>query len=342
MRKATVLLMALSVVTVMTTGAFGWGFGTHAYVASEIGKRGGDPNLMEVYGATLPDLFNYAFDADCDFDALYAVTHDDNFLEVFDTKNRGLEKWIAKGLVMHNQPFGIDHTAHIQSQTLGDTPEDPVSGYVNVKAEALNTYLMSAWLSSPAGAPIYPLQVVLMSMGMTPDADMVHQLYHTIIEYSADLMLIQAAPWVGPTLAGSADFWNYSEPFPLVLADAFADDVDDACGNGIGEPETFIQVAEIYHRNVVLLEAGLLSITDPGEVLLATSDHLATFGMGYLGISYDPEDPVSQGVHDQFAALSYGYMYIAMNSFLDDYFTELEATVSFVKQNMIDNGVIKK
>jgi hypothetical protein len=297
---------------------------------------------MEVYGATLPDLFNYAFDADCDFDALYAVTHDDNFLEVFDTKNRGLEKWIAKGLVMHNQPFGIDHTAHIQSRTLGDTQEDPVSGYVNVKAEAMNTDLMSAWLSSPSGAPIYPLQVVLIGMGMTPDADTVNQLYHTVIEYSADLLLIQSYPWVGPTLADSADFWNYGEPFPLVLTDAFVDDVDEACGPGIGDPETFLQVAEIYHRNVVLLEAGLLSITDPGEALLATSDHLATFGMGYLGISYDPEDPVSQGIHEQFAALSYGYLYIAMNSFLDEYFTELDASVELVRQNMVDYGIIKK
>ncbi|MDF1536794.1 MAG: hypothetical protein P1S46_09920 [bacterium] len=332
MRRAVVSTVVFGAAVMVAATAFGWGFGTHAYVAGEIGKRGGDPNLNEVYGSTLPDLFNYAFEADCDYDALYAVTHDTDFMDVYDTKNRGLEKWIAAGVVMHNQPFGIDHTAHIMSAVNGWP-----GGYVNLKAEVMNAYLIS-----PGIPGVYPLQDVLLSMGIVPDPDTVHQLYHTIIEYSADLLLKEAAPWVGPTLLASANFWSYDEPFPLVLADAFANEVAGVCGPGIGDPEVFIATTEIFHRNVVTNEALLLTIADPGEALWATALHLATFGMGYLGMPYDPTDPYSQAIHDQFAALSSGYMQVAMGYFLGDYFAELDATVDLVQQNMVDYGVIRK
>ncbi len=324
--------MALSVVAVMTTGAFGWGFGTHAYVASEIGKRGGDPNLQEVYGATLPDLFNYAFGVECDYDYLFSLTHDTDFMDVYETKNKGLEKWLAAGLVMHNQSFGIDYSAHIQS-ALNGWP----GGYVNVKAQALNEFLLS-----PYNPGVPPLQGVLVSMGMDPDPVIISQLYHTIIEYSADLLLKEAVPGIGPTLYTAANFWSHDEPFPLVLVDAFADEVSGGCGVTMDQAAEFLTQAELGHRQVVTYEASLLSIPDPGQALMATASHLATFGIGYLGLPYEPGTPEYEYIHTQFAQLSAGYIQMAMGYFLDDYFEELEATVELVRENMVENGVIKK
>ena len=331
MRKATVILVALLVVAMSTTGAFGWGFGTHAYIASEIGKRGGDPNLQEVYGATLPDLFNYAFSLECDYDYLFSLTHDTNFMDVYETKNRGLEKWIAAGVVMHNQEFGIDHTAHVESALAGWP-----GGYVNVKAQALNDFLIS-----PGVPGLPPLQGVLMSMGMPPDPVIVNQLYHTIIEYSADMLLKQAYPEVGPTLFAAANFMP-DDQFPVVLVDAFADDVSGGCGISMDQAIEFLTVTEMSHRQVVTFEASLLSITDSAQALQSTASHLAAFGIGYLGLPYVPGTPEYNAVHEQFAQLSAGYMQVAMGYFLDDYFEELEATVILVRQNMVDNGIIKK
>jgi hypothetical protein len=337
MRKVTVLLAAILVVVLSTTVAFGWGFGTHAYIASEIGKRGGDPNLMEVYGATLPDMFNYAFEAGCDTDALFDMTHvDENYLAVYDSKNRGLEKWVAAGLVMHNQEFGIDHTAHVLSAVGSWT-----GGYVNVKADAMDTALMEAWIASPSGAMIYPLQVAMVGMGIEPDPETVHSLYHVIIEYSADLLLKQAVPDVGPTLYAAATFYP-AKQYPLVMVDAFVDDVSEICGISAGDAAAFLTSTEMAHRQVVTYEAELLSITNSMEALLLTADHLATVGMGFLGIPYVPTDPYSQAMHDQFAQLGAGYIQIAMGYFLDDYFEEAAATVDLVEQNMVDYGIIKK
>ena len=332
MRKVIVLLTVLTTVVLMTTMAFGWGFGTHAYIASEIGKRGGDPNLMEVYGATLPDLFNYAFDVECNYDDLYALIHDTDFMDVFETKNKGLEKWLAKGLVMHNQPFGMDHTAHILS-AVNQWP----GGYVNVKAGAMNAYLID-----PGIPGVYPLQAVLAGMGIEPDPDTVHSLYHTIIEYSADLLLKEAVPEVGPTLFAAANFWPYDEQFPLVLVDAFADEVSGGCGISMGQAADLLTQAELGHRQVVTYEASLLSIQDPAQALDATASHLATVGIGYLGLPYEPGTPMYEYIHAQFTQLSWGYLQVAMGYFLDDYFEELEATVELVRENMVDNGVIKK
>lgn len=336
MRKSALVSTVLVTVALTASTAFGWGFGTHAYIASELGKRSGDPNLMEVYGSTLPDMFNFAFDSICDFDYLYTMTHDNDFLDVYDTKNKGLEKWVAAGLVMHNQQFGMDYTAHIMSAA-----EEWPGGYVNYKAYAMEAFLTNAWADSPSGAPIYPLEVVLAGMGMPPDPDTVHELYHTIIEYAADLLLKQAVPDVGPTLYAAATFYP-ARQYPLVMVEAFTDDVSGDCGVSVEEAEVFLTSTEMAHRQVVAYEAWLLSITGSTEALLATADHLATVGMGYLGIPYDPSDTYSQGIHDQFAQLSAGYMQVAMAYFLDDYFEELAATVELVEQNMIDYGIIKK
>jgi hypothetical protein len=56
-----VIICSLLLLVLVPTLAFPWGQATHAYFAKELGQ--GMLNSQEIYGATVPDLFNLNFDS---------------------------------------------------------------------------------------------------------------------------------------------------------------------------------------------------------------------------------------------------------------------------------------
>lgn len=226
MKRATVItLTAVTAVLLTAVSAFAWGFAVHTYVADRIGKPDGDPNLNEVYGATLPDLFNYAFamppglfEPTCSAGTLFAITHTTNYFDVVDQKNRGLGKSLAVGFASHNQTSGADHTAHESAAGAGPP------GYVIDKA-----YTLQGLLESVQPSPDFPPPLSAVLPGITQEE--AHQLYHSVVEYSVDLLMAQQAPEVGTLMIAGASFWPTGY-LPPLLTGAFADDVAASCFYG--------------------------------------------------------------------------------------------------------------
>ena len=62
MKKLIYFIFLFLVMQIFPDKAFGWGVGTHAYFAEELGTHYGIENLpMIAYGAMAPDMFNLKF-----------------------------------------------------------------------------------------------------------------------------------------------------------------------------------------------------------------------------------------------------------------------------------------
>ena len=331
MKRLTIVTLATVATVLLTTAsAFAWGFAVHAYVADQIGKRNGDPNVNEVYGATLPDLFNYAFampptifDSSCDQDTLFTITHVTNYGDVIERKNRGLEKRLATGFYSHNQFGGADLTAH-EDSALAGTP-----GYVIEKAYALQFMLENA----PPGTLPPPLGAVLPGISQEDS----HQLYHSVVEYAVDLLVREQAPEVGPLLMAGASFWPAGY-FPPILTDAFADDVAPCFDGDVNTAAAYISAVEMAHRQGIMEEGFILTLPAE-EARYNTASRLAVLAILYLGYSIDPAD-LNYMDPAPLIQLADVYLQVGM-SLCQDYFYEVEATVDMVWDDMADAGIIK-
>ena len=106
--------------------AFAWGGATHAYFARELGQ--GMLNSQEIYGATVPDLFNLMLDLPY-YDYLADQTHYQYAQIKTRARRMGLDAF-AFGFVSHNEGWGADYTAHRRGRTTR-------GGYVITKSESL-------------------------------------------------------------------------------------------------------------------------------------------------------------------------------------------------------------
>ena len=331
-RLKIVTLATVAAVLLTTASAFAWGFAVHAYVADQIGKQDGDPNINEIYGSTLPDLFNYAFamppglfEPTCDSETLFAITHTANFTGVVEQKNTGLAKRLAVGFYSHNQVGGADFTAHENSAVAG------TSGYVIEKAHTLQNMLESA----PPEVLPPPLSAVLPGISQEDS----HQLYHSVVEYSVDLLLKEHVPEVGPLMMDGASFWSVGY-LPPVLTDAFTDDVADSCFDGDPlQAAAYISLVEMVHRQGVFDEGSILTLP-PEQARYYTAKRLAVLAIMYLGYSLDPND-INYMNPEPLTELAEAYLQVGMWLCLDDYLNDVEATVDMVRDNMADAGIIK-
>jgi len=330
MKRVTIVTLAtVAAVFLTTASAFAWGFAVHAYVADQIGKRNGDPNINEVYGATLPDLFNYAFamppglfDLTCDSDTLFAITHTTNFSDVVDQKNTGLAKRLAVGFVSHNQVGGADLTAH-ESSAMAGSP-----GYVIEKAYTLQYLLEDLQPGMPP-----PLSQVLPGISQADS----HQLYHSVVEYAVDLLIAEESPYLGPLMMTGASFWPAGY-FPPILTDAFADDVASCFDGDVATAAAYISAVEQAHRQGVYEEGFILTLPAE-EARNNTATRLAVLAILYLGYSVDPADP---NYMDPAPLIQLADAYLQVGMWLcQDYQDEVEATVDLVWGNMADAGIIK-
>ena len=116
----------------MPTAALPWNQATHAYIADRLGSTAGHDNLLEMWGSTAPDFFNYIFDPELCPGWVADQTHGmyaDTFLNVWNAAAADADNALAYGFVTHNEPWGADHTAHDACRTCSQN-----DGYIIVKA----------------------------------------------------------------------------------------------------------------------------------------------------------------------------------------------------------------
>jgi hypothetical protein len=112
--------------------SFGWGAATHAYLANELGYEPGVMNLQEMYGAVVPDMFNLMYGYE-NQDYLWNKTHYE-FMKVIDEGKLDEGMAFGYGFASHNEYWGADYTAHINSVGIKSG-----EGYVVTKKEDIGS-----------------------------------------------------------------------------------------------------------------------------------------------------------------------------------------------------------
>src|SRR5512143_2065271 len=97
MKKSISALVLVLFVLGFTATAYPWGSATHAFIMDQILRKAGPPRLM--YGQMDPDVFNYYFDNPSLQEKLYAMTHYNDFMEVWNASKGPSDRPSAFGFV---------------------------------------------------------------------------------------------------------------------------------------------------------------------------------------------------------------------------------------------------
>jgi hypothetical protein len=311
-RYALLVVVALTVLSSVPAPLYGWGSATHAYIVREVGDKEGPASLPEVYGAVLPDVFNVMF-GDSYQDWLWPQTHYE-FMKLVAKAESVDDKAVAFGFASHNEAWGADQTAHIESIT------HPGSGYVIGKADELSAILEPQ------------VRVFLLFSGV-PDADAVVKeilptVSHTAIETAIDLLISQNEdPDVGERLALAARTRGWSAP--ILLTKAYAADFATAAGTTEAVAAPLIVAAESEFRYQMQLYGAALSQEDAIDALSQQGADLAKLLLA-----------AEQGI---IIDIPVDLMKLILNAAIDvvkdDYAAELAATITRVRQELESHAI---
>lgn len=286
--------------------AYGWGSGTHNYVADVLGSTQGSSNYQEMYGAMALDTFNFRFDPYSVY--LADLLHTDAAMQVWNRAQVAGPKAlpVAYGFMSHNNVWGADSTAHINGLTYGQK-----IGYVIAKAKDLQA--------------LYPLPPFL---GVPLEVELLMD--HLVVESAVDVLLKQVDPGLGQKIRIAA--LVRPPEFPTLLVDAFADDLV-TFSQGTDHPFTPAQAAAFIYLSEgaarkTLWKYGLALDAEHPVPWLALQ--LAGIAEAYLGSL-----PLSKAKLT--VLLSY-YIFGAMN-ICGDFNAEIAATTVFVDQQLQLHGV---
>jgi hypothetical protein len=222
--------------------AFGWGNATHVYFAKQLGAKFGPFNLNEMYGALLPDCFNFVLTAEGQL--LYEQTHD-NAMPVWSAAGGPLQKSLAFGFMTHNQSWGADYTAHIRSFTFPSKGNSPKGGggYAIVKGIELTPQLAGVLkqILLAAGVPEVDANgnpvAEAFAYGIAP------ALGHDLAETAVDLLVKRHIdPMVGVRMMLAAE--RRPAGAGELLASAYAGPLAAVTGKPLDEVTAFIVDAE--------------------------------------------------------------------------------------------------
>ncbi len=286
-----------AVVAVMLVGAtaFPWGYAGHAYVADHIGMPWGLMNVDEIYGAMLPDMLNLV-------SLEGAVPLHVEAASVWNAGRTVYEKALGFGFASHNDVWGADFTAHHRGRSYGT-----MDGYVIQKAAEFDAAL--------------PPELKLQNIGI--DDAVARELYHSMVEFGADLLTAQLEPEVGYKIMIAAELRD--RRCPELLVRAFADDLAPVFGPAAPD---VIRAAEAEFREAMVGFGFMLTLDTP-DAVAAMAQYLAGIAEDYLA-SYGAQIPPGVDVVQLITA----YLQIAMTLCADDYPAELMATTAYVKGAM--------
>lgn len=334
MRKILTLTLVVFLILVCTTQmAFSWGSATHAYIANNIGKVAWQQNMNEMYGAMVPDLFNYMFGAPYQqylHDQAHGVylpsPNAQSVLKLWDEAKWELQKALGYGFFCHNDAMAADSTAHWEG-----APTTPYIGigYIIQKARDLDTAILTL---APPGDP---LTIFYSSL----DAQTREDICHNIVETAGDILIkIMVDNTIGEKVSTSAMIRR--PEFPSMLARAYARDFANEFGMRYSTAQKIIRSAEDEFRKMIIGYGQALMQDD------ATAIWLLSLEMAKLSAAYLGGLPPGATVEDVavFIQEAIGLCFITLppipglstNPILADYIPQIEATIVLVAQSLQD------
>ena len=289
------------------SSAFAWGQATHAYFARGLGQ--GKLNSQEIYGATVPDLFNLMLDSPY-YDYLVDQTHYQYAQIKMKARRMGLDAF-AFGFVSHNDGWGADYTAHKRGRTTR-------GGYIITKSELLAPMLRPQLeeIIDNAGIPYAFLLA----------GQLASELAHPLIETAIDLLIKRNEdPSIGPAIFHSAQDRPSSVPDLLVAAYArkFAHHMkvsEEAASEMIREAEAEFQQLMIRYGEILTQEESeaIQDLADQGAALINTLVKSA------IGKDLDmPPEVMAEFIN------------LAISEVEGDYGEEVAATLAYLKHRII-------
>ncbi len=282
-----------------TAQAFPWGSATHAYIIDQIMRKAGPPRLM--YGAMVPDVFNYFFQDTVLRDQMYWMTHF-NFMPLWDASKGPSDKPSAYGFVSHNNQWGADSTAHLHSLTFV-----PNEGYVITKAVILWGLIKDSFPS------------IDQSTG--------ESICHDVIEAAIDLLIKNLDPNIGNRLVDSAR--SADKKILELLNKAYLADITGLVGSE-AQAKYIISLNETVFRYAVLQLGNALKQKSPND-LNAMAAIFSALGYQAYGIEVPPATVAT--------VLEIAMWVCTDPWFGTDCFTEIFATIDYVRTNLAAHEV---
>lgn len=310
MKTLVVLICFLVVIASYTADANAWGAVTHAYFAKELGNRWGLLNLQEIYGSTLPDMFNLLYGSPYK-DYLWAQTHNE-FDKYVDCVNGRSMEASAFGFVSHNDLWGADYTAHHDGRTT------PGTGYVIVKVNILIPLLVPQLtdILNAAGIP----NAAVIAQQLAPG------LAENFVETAIDLLVKRNEdPAIGYRLTIAAQLRDFRVPFSLACA--YARDFANAFGISPFGAMIFIIGAEKEYRDLMKLYGGIFTKSEDEAIglLAAQGAELAKAALK-AETGFDIDVPP--------AVLAAFLKDVAIPCVEPDYGMEISATLAYLESGM--------
>lgn len=310
---ATFLWIAVLVAT-FATDAGAWGSITHAHLANELGAQRGLPNAQEIYGSTLPDMFNLMHGSPYK-DYLWTETHY-GFMKVANRcGGRNLDAF-AFGFVSHNDDWAADLTAHHDARTM------PGIGYVIAKVNAL----------VPA---LKPQLVDLLNAAGVPGAEALADqlapgLAENFVETAVDLLVRENEdPLIGYRLSIAAQLRDYRIPFRIF--GAYAADFAGEFGIPLFEAAVILLRAEKEYRDLMRMYGYIFTLEMSQSVTLL-SNWGAELAAGLLKAETGMDIAVPPEMLEDF-------LYEDVLPLIEpDYSAEIAATLDYLEVGMAAHG----
>jgi hypothetical protein len=314
MNKRLILILIIGfVVCVVPALAFGWGAATHAYLAKELGHEPGVMNLQEMYGAVIPDIFNLMYGYEHQ-GYLWNKTHYE-FMKVVDEGKYDESRAFGYGFASHNEDWGADHTAHINSVGINSG-----EGYVVTKKKILAPQLKLG------------MTLFLNSKGITYTPELLDELSLAIadsaVESAVDLLVSQNEDTqIGTRMLAAA---KLRSPFvPMLLSKAYAKDFAGEAGIIAEEAILLIVETETQFKEYMELYGGILTQENAVDLMAEQGAKLA--------------EQMLEGQHGIIVEVPSALMKTALLAAVDvvknDYSEELAATLDYVAGQLESHGV---
>jgi len=314
MNNRLLLILIISIVVCAVPAlAFGWGAATHAYIAKELGHEPGVMNLQEMYGAVVPDIFNLMYGYEHQ-SFLWNMTHYE-FMKVVDEGKLDESSAFGYGFASHNEDWGADHTAHINSVGIKSG-----EGYVVTKKKILAPQLKLG------------MRLFLISKGIAYTPELLEELSLAIadsaVESAVDLLVSQNEDTqIGTRMLAAAKLRG---PFvPMLLSKAYAKGLAGEAGIIAEEAILLIVEAEMQFKEYIELYGEILTQENTVDLMAEQGAQLAEQMLEeQYGIIVEvPTELMKTGL------LS------AIDVVKNDYSEELAATLDYVAGQLESHGV---
>ncbi len=314
MKRSIAAICCILLVTSLPSSLYSWGSITHTYLIDKIGYRWGYLNHQEIYGATLPDMFNLMYGSPYR-DYLWTQTHIE-FTKLTDLDGCRAIRAFFYGVGSHNDVWAADYTAHHDART------NPGEGYVRSKASVLVPVLKPQLTGVLSGAGV-------------PNADALAEalapgLAENFIETAVDLLIKRNEDPIAGfklILASQVRHWRV----PLLLVRAYARDFATEFGLSWIEASMILIGAEREYRDLMKLYGGIF-IQDENSAIDLLAEQGAFLAEAYLkaATGYDVSVPP--------VMLATFLRDAAIPCVEPDYALEISATQTYIEEELASRG----